>query len=210
MAIIVLFVYKRRQGGKLLVDKQLFAAESRARTTYFGDLDAVGEVRVKEKISDDTPKQQPSPYDSNLIVLQIDAFSGKPYMGYELHQALLSSGLRFGEMGLFYRYQYEDKGNVLFSLAAATADGSFVMEKIGSFKCNGLLLFMRLEPKKKLMTSFDLMLDTARQLVEELGGEIYDDLHQPINAGVIKGLRERICVVETSNLYASDLLDNLD
>ena len=69
---------------------------------------------------------------------------------------------------------------------------------------------MHLDPKRKLMASFDLMLDTARQLVEELGGEIYDDLQQPISVDVIKRLREKICTVETSNLYATDLLDGLD
>ncbi len=153
-----------------------------------------------------------SPYDPKLIVLQVNAFPGKPYMGYELHQALLTAGMRLGENNIFHRYENEAKGEgkILFSLAAATRDGSFAVEDIGAFKCNGLLLFMNLDTKYQLMTSFNLMLDTARQLAEELGGEIYDDLHHLINADVIKRVREKICTVETSNLYVSDLLDNLD
>ena len=131
-------------------------------------------------------------------------------MGYELHQALLSAGLRFGDMNIFHRYDENDDEKALFGLAAATPDGSFAVEDMGSFQCNGLLLFMRLNPKQKLMKSFDLMLDVARQLAEELGGEIYDDMHQVINVDVIKRMREKICGVETSNLYVSDLLDNLD
>ncbi len=151
-----------------------------------------------------------SPYDPKLIVLQINAFPDKPYMGYELHQALLAAGLRFGEKNIFHRYEGEDSNKILFSLAAATPEGSFAIEDMGSFKCNGLLLFMDLDTKNRLMTSFDLMLDTARQLAEELGGDIYDDLRQVINADVIKRIREKICTVETGNLYVSDLLDNLD
>ncbi|MDR1057220.1 MAG: cell division protein ZipA C-terminal FtsZ-binding domain-containing protein [Coxiellaceae bacterium] len=151
-----------------------------------------------------------SSYDPNLVVLQLSAFPGRPYMGYELHQALLSAGLRLGDKNIFHRYADNDDRKILFSLAAATPDGSFAIENMGLFKCQGLFLFMRLNPKRKLMSSFDLMLDTARQLTEELGGEIYDDLCQFVNANVIKRLREKICLVETDNLYATDLLDNLD
>lgn len=153
---------------------------------------------------------QQSPYDPNLIVLQINSFPARPYMGYELHQALLACNLRFGAMNIFHRHSDNDKRQVLFSLAAATPSGTFNIEDMGGFKCKGLLLFMYLNGKRKLMASFDLMLDTARQLTEELGGEIYDDLQQLISVDVIKRLRERICEVETGNLYASDLLDNLD
>lgn len=151
-----------------------------------------------------------SPYNPNVVVLQVKAFAGKPYMGYELHQALLAAGLRFGERNIFHYYANADSNKILFSLAAATSSGSFAIEDMGSFKCNGLVLFMDLDPKQKLMASFDLMLDTARQLAEELGGDICDDLQQDISADVIKRLREKICLVETSNLYVADLLDNLD
>lgn len=153
---------------------------------------------------------QKSSYDPNVIVLQVQAFPGKPYMGYELLQTLLSLNLRFGEMNIFHRYEGENEGNVLFSVAAATSDGSFPIDDMGDFKCAGLVMFMKLYSKQKLMRSFDLMLDVARQLVEELGGDIYDDIYQSINVAAIKRLRERICTVETNNLYVADLFDNLD
>lgn len=203
MAVVFLFRYQRRQKNKSQIKKQ-------PPIISFNPPDlAVGEQL-------DAKKQQPldlemqSPYDPNIVILHVNAFSGKPYMGYELLQALLSTDLRFGTMNIFHRYADGDDSKVLFSVAAATPQGSFSIEDMGSFECNGLLLFMRLDPKQKLMTSFDLMLDTARQLTEELGGEIYDDLHQIINVDVLKRLREKICMVETNNLYASDLLDNLD
>ncbi len=168
-------------------------------------------------VSDESAEQQDPAvankpaYDPNIIVLQIQAFPDKPYMGYELLQTLLSVGLRFGEMNIFHRYESEEGGgSVWFSIAAATPEGSFTIDDMGAFQCVGLVMFMRLDSKQKLMARFDLMLDVARQLVEELGGEICDDLHQPINAAVIRRLREKICTVETSNLYVADLLDNLD
>lgn len=159
---------------------------------------------------EETEETRASPFGANLIVLRIIAFPGKPYMGYELHQALFDMEMRFGEMNLFHRYAKAGSDRILFSVAAATSTGEFSLENMGSFSCHGLLLFMKLIPRTKLMDNFDLMLDTARQLAEELGGEIVDDIMQPINAKVIQRLRERICQVDISNQYASDLLDNLD
>lgn len=126
--------------------------------------------------------------DMDIIMLQIKALANRPYAGYELLQALTSSGLNFGKMNIFHGDN--------FSVAAATTEGSFPVDNIGSFKCLGLMVFMKLNPKKKLMMTFELMLDTARQLAEELGGEIFNDLNQPINAATIKKLREKIYFIE--------------
>ncbi len=181
---------------------------------FRGKIDNIPKISAaKDDESSDSSSsllEESSLFDPNLIVLRINSFLGKPYMGYELHQALLASGLRFGDGNLFHRYSELDRGKLLFSLAAATPTGEFNLEDMGSFKCNALLLFMQLDTRKKLMDRFDLMLDTARQLAEELGGDICDDLLQPINLEVIKRLREKICQVETTHPYASDLLDNLD
>lgn len=203
LAVISLFVYQRRQ--------QINTYRTRRQPPVVGNTTPV--FIGADKLINDQPfldSSKHSPYDPNLIVLQVKAFPGRPYMGYELHQALLSSELRFDNQGIFHRYGNSGKNNVLFSVAAATSSGLFAVEDLGGFKCSGLLIFMRLDTKQKLMASFDLMLDTARQLSEELGGEIYDDLQQLISASVIKRLREKICMIETGNLYNADLLDNLD
>ena len=163
-------------------------------------------VRVSQK----TNAEKRVLLDPETIVIQAHARKGKPYMGYELLQALLSSGLRFGDMNIFHRYEnFGGKGAVLFSLAAATKNGTFEINNMGGFACAGLVFFMRLNQSKKLMSSFDLMLDTARQLIDDLGGELYDEANQPLNTTIIRGLRERICEIDGSNQYSSDLLDNL-
>jgi cell division protein ZipA len=202
-AIVWLFLYQRKQTKKRLtrIKKEPTIKSGRSRRLAFGDSPEQAEgLIVKE-----------SAYDPNVIVLQIKSFPGKPYMGYELLQTLLSVGLHFGDMNIFHRYDEKNgEGNLLFSIAAATPEGSFPINDMGSFECVGLVAFMKMEPKQKLMARFDLMLDIARQLIEELGGEIYDDMQHPINVAAIRRLREKICTVETNNLYAADLLDNLD
>lgn len=201
VAIVWLFLYQRKQKTK-------HTANSRQEPVFNCSAVSEDSVQVEQQKS---VCMQESEYASNIIVLQIKAFATKPYMGYELLQALQSVGLHFGEKNIFYRYEKEGKeGKILFSVAAATSDGAFTLDNMGAFKCLGLVVFMKLRPKQKLMQRFDLMLDVARQLAEELGGDICDDLYQPINAAVIKRLREKICTIETSNLYVADLLDHLD
>ena len=196
IAIVVLFFYQRKQKKNLTKRQEPV-------------------LKHAVDVSDEANKQQlsnteESAYDPQLVVLQVQSFTEKPYMGYELLQTLLSVGLQFDEKNIFHYYEKGKNSKVLFSVAAATPEGTFAINDMGAFKCQGLVLFMQLHPKQKLMQRFDLMLDVARQLTEELGGYIYDDLYQPINAAVIRRLREKICTVETGNLYAADLLDNLD
>lgn len=173
---------------------------------------------ISEPISEPTPVTVESPpktatntgFDPNTIIIKIRANPGRPFMGYELLQTLLANNLRFGEMHLFHRYEHEDgAGATLFSLAAATRTGTFELNNMGAFSGTGLVMFMQLGHKKKLMNTFDLMLDTARQLIEDLGGELLDLHDRPLDAAIIKQWRERICTFEEKNLYTADLLDNL-
>jgi cell division protein ZipA len=202
IAISWLFFYQRKHAKKRLANIK------REPMIDFNSISPV--VSISDKQSESAGRKK-SAYDPSVIVLQIQAFPGKPYMGYELLQTLLSLEMRFGEMNIFHRHESEyGKDTVLFSIAAATPEGTFPIDNMGSFKCPGLVVFMKFATRQKLMRRFDLMLDVARQLVEELGGEIYDDLYQPINVAAIKRLREKICAVETNNHYTADLFDNLD
>lgn len=159
------------------------------------------------------PKQEPvgsSTYDPDTIIMQLRANPSRPFMGYELLQTLLANEFRFGEKDIFHRYERDNgTGPILFSLAAATQSGAFEINNMGACKCGGLVLFMHLDKKKKLMRSFDLMLDCARQIVEDLGGEILNEFGQTVDAQIIKQWREKICKYEDKNLYTMDLLDNL-
>lgn len=154
---------------------------------YFINDAVVRDLVEEEQVIVIDKEEVNEPDDMDIIMLQIKALADRPYVGYELLQALTSAGLNFGKMGIFHG---DD-----FSVAAATTEGSFPVDSIGSFKCLGLMVFMKLDPKKDLILTFDLMLDTARQLTEELGGEIYDDLNQPLNVDIIKRMREKICAI---------------
>jgi cell division protein ZipA len=130
---------------------------------------------VKNQLQPEAIKK-PRYTNEEIIYLILAAASDKPYVGYELLQALLVVGLRFGAMNLFHRYE-DNKVNtkILFSLASASEQGTFELHKIGAFSGKGLILFLKLSGQKDLLNAFNLMLETGKQLVEDLGGEILDD-----------------------------------
>lgn len=114
---------------------------------------------------------------SGISVMHIMAQQNKLFAGYELLQAILSSGLRFGEMNIFHRYREPNtQKGILFSLASATEPGVFDMLNMGAFSCKGLTLFMRKsEDEHDNRTRYELMLSTAQHLAEDLDGMLLDE-----------------------------------
>lgn len=124
------------------------------------------------------PENQKGPkaLENNLVMLYLMAPENQPYNGYELLQALLSAGLRYGKMQIFHRHEQKTgRGDVLFSLASATSPGTFELPKMGGFSCAGLVLFFETAKVKNAKKAFEVMIDTANQLAEDLGGDILDE-----------------------------------
>ncbi len=149
------------------------------------------EIPQREPTIQEKPsiKAEPVP----IIAINILATGADQFVGYELLQAILSSGMRFGSMNIFHRYeQLNGKGNTLFSLVSATEPGTFDLSDIGGFACKGLTLFLHLDNTPNLSSNFELMLGTARQLAQDLGGELFDEQRQPLTDQTIRHYRERI------------------
>lgn len=106
--------------------------------------------------------------EKRIIVFYVRADEGKPYMGYELLQTLLSSGLRFGDMSIFHHTDG-------FSVASITPPGTFDLDEMGSYSCTGLSLFLSLENATDPMKAFQSMLNVSDQLVQALGGQVLDE-----------------------------------
>jgi len=142
-----------------------------------------------------------------LIVMHLIASQNRPYGGYELLQALLANGFRYGKMNIFHRHKQKNgEGNILFSLASATEPGTFDIHDMGNCTCQGLTLFMNATDHKNPTSVFEIMLDVARQLLDDLGGEIRDERHLLLDQSVIERWRSRIRNYEDS-LYTYDLFE---
>lgn len=133
------------------------------------------------------------------IILFLRAPAGRQYGGYELLQSLLSCGLRFGENDIFHRYEQHPDGQIiLFSIAAATKTGALNPADMGDFTCSGLSLFLTLNQHVYPSVNFELMLDTVRQLAEDLSGNILDEKQSPLTQDKVQQIREKIKQFETS------------
>lgn len=109
-------------------------------------------------------------FNSDIIVINVMAKPKHNFVGYELLQALLAAGMRFGEMNIFHRYQEQNgKGPILFSLAQATEPGTFDIENMGAVSCKGLSLFLRCSGNCTIdLERFNLLIKTASQLRDDL------------------------------------------
>ncbi len=77
---------------------------------------------------------------------------------------------------------------------------------MGAFSGKGLIMFLKLSANKDLMQAFSLMLDTAKQLVDDLGGEIFDEDRKVLTEEKIEKINRKIAELEQKKLIG-DLFD---
>lgn len=165
------------------------------------------ETRTGSQIQIEKPKRAPVEqfFPNDIIAFTLRANPEHPYAAYELLQALLSCGFRFGKMNIFHRYQNANmSGDLLFSLSSAVAPGTFEMTKMGAFVTPALYLFMRVSEQVDVLKTFDLMLETSHQLIDDLDGEILDDKREPLLDEKIDSIRDKIIQYEQSQ-HTADL-----
>jgi cell division protein ZipA len=159
--------------------------------------------------SDNTPvtntsaaAQLPAEPDEVLI---INVMTGKNenFKGDELLDILLQCGMRFGDMDIFHRYSdSKGEGALLFSMANMVKPGTFDLDAMDDFETPGVSLFMTLPIKADSMQSFELMVDTARRIAEELDGEMKDEQRSVMTRQTIEHCRERIRDFERRRLFS--------
>ena len=181
---------RRRQHREPAINQEMVAVDTD---------DALGlQVKIDEQqnpppATSSIEKKSAADEQMDIIALHVMAPKEYPYSGYELLQALLANGLRYGEMNIFHRHETKTgRGAILFSLASVNKPGAFELPKMGSFSCPGLILFMVLKSTVDAMTAFDVMLETGRQLSEDLGGEVWDGQRQVLNMDKVAQIRARI------------------
>lgn len=150
-------------------------------------------IATQAKLEEPIPIRPAAPIKREVIVFYILAPAKQPFIGYELLQAVLTAGLRYGEMNIFHRYDEQqteyEKSPILFSLASAVEPGIFDMANIGSTSCLGLSIFLTPTRVENPLAVFELMLETAQQLADDLGGQLCDEQRHPLSAAAIEKCR---------------------
>lgn len=144
-----------------------------------------------------------------IFTLYLMADNNKPYSGYELLQALLSSGLRFGERKIFHRYvNMAESADILFSLASIEEPGTFDLATIGSFSTSGLALFLECQYVEDPKQAFQIMMNTIDELSEDLGGTVYDVHKEVFSKESWMAMQSQLAHYIQSR-YTGDLFSNL-
>lgn len=143
-----------------------------------------------------------------VLIINIMAPRGTVFAGEDLLDSLLKAGLRFGDMNIFHRYSdIKGDGELLFSMANMVKPGHFDLEAMDEFETPGVSLFMTLPLRADSMKSYDLMVDTAREIAEALGGELKDEQHSVLTRQTIDHCRERIRDFERRRLFSRQRRD---
>ena len=126
-----------------------------------------------------------------LLVLNVLAPTGTVYHGRSMVEAMQSQGLKYGDMNIFHRIDQKTKTK-LFSVANALEPGTFDLSDLGSVQSSGVTFFMQLPAPNDPSIIFDLMLNTARNLVLELGGSLKDEQLCVLTGQTVEHMRQRI------------------
>lgn len=153
-------------------------------------------AKPRESEAAPQPEQESLPVEE-VLVINVVARDELGFVGSALHQSILESGLRFGEMNIFHRHEsMSGNGDVLFSMANALKPGVFDLDEMDGGHVRAVSFFMGLPGPRHPKQALDLMISAARKLSHELGGDLKDDQRSVLTAQTIEHYRQRIAEFE--------------
>lgn len=126
-----------------------------------------------------------------LIILNLMAPIGRLYSGIELLTAIQGANLVYGEMNIFHHLA-KKCSKPIFSMANMIEPGIFEPPFMDKFFTPGVTFFMNLPNQIDGSLALELMLKSINYLAEELGGEICDYTHKPINHNDLAKLKQDV------------------
>lgn len=123
-----------------------------------------------------TPEATPEEDELEVIVLNVHAAGDGEFIGTQLFDSMQQNGLLYGEMDIFHRHaDLSGTGKVLFSVANMMQPGTLAHGDPAEFSTKGISFFMTLPCFGDAEQNFKLMLRTAQQIADDLGGHVLDD-----------------------------------
>ncbi|MFZ5755956.1 MAG: cell division protein ZipA [Pseudomonadota bacterium] len=120
--------------------------------------------------------------------------------GKSLLQSVLDCGLRFGEYNIFHRYESgAHDAAAMFSMANAVEPGVFDLDAMESQTYVGVSFFLML-PGPNSKQALDLMIEAARRVARDVGGELHDQQHSVLTVQTAEHLRQRVMEFERRRL----------
>lgn len=165
---------------------------------YNADPDGLesAEMKTNEKADLDNAEsalEKPAEVPPQLIVINVQARTNQEFDGAELINYLEQYGMLYGEMDIFHRHSdLVGMGKVLFSAANMFNPGCFPLATIHQFTTPGVTFFMTLPCYGEADQNFKLMLQTAQQVADQLGGLVTDENRTMLTPQRLDEYREKI------------------
>ncbi|PYE31190.1 cell division protein ZipA [Idiomarina fontislapidosi] len=151
-------------------------------------------VNAEAAAEEDETKPQP-PQDV------ISLFVKGNVQGALLLQMMTELGCKFGEMGIFHRYEHTNgTGTLIFSVANMFNPGTFDLDNIEQFETDGVALFMTLPINYDGQQAFNMMLNAAKKLATEIPqGQVLDGSRQLLTRQSIQQAHQKVRQYETKH-----------
>ncbi len=147
-----------------------------------------------------TPEEPKPEPEMQVLVLNVHCAGEEPFVGTELFDSMQQNGLIYGEMNIFHRHvDLSGNGKVLFSVANMMHPGTLEHGDPAEFSTKGISFFMTLPCYGEAEQNFNLMLRTAQQIADDMGGNVLDEQRNLMTPDRLAGYRRQIVEFKTAN-----------
>jgi len=149
--------------------------------------------RFNFKPDAEEPVQQELGLDVEPLVLVLTILAKKENLlgGGEIYKVLEKEGVNHGDMEIFH-FRMGGEKDAVFSVANLVEPGTFNIKTINEEHTPGLSLFCQLPGPVAGTVAFELLLNKARSIAENLGGQLCDDKRNLLTEQAIGHYRDRI------------------
>jgi cell division protein ZipA len=138
-----------------------------------------------------------------VLIVNVMARKGEFFAGPDLLNAMLSQGLRYGDMDIFHRHESVDgRGRILFSAANIVVPGTFDLDTMDDFTTPGISLFLSLPIAGDSLSAYNLMVTSAQAIADALQGELKDEQRSVMTRQTIEHGRQRVIEYERKRRLA--------
>ncbi len=178
-------------------DEDALLAGMRARDDEPATLDWLEDLPHPDAGEDDEPGELPRESDTEVLILHVMARDEAGFSGKDILEILLACDLRFGDMNFFHRHEEQaGRGPIQFSVANMLQPGVFDIDNMESMRTRGLVFFVTLPGPRDMSQAYDYMLETARTVARNLGGELLDESRSVLTQQAVEHSRQQIRELE--------------
>ena len=181
---------KQPEQGALSLNTEADSVEASNKQSHLAQQQDQQEQQDQQSNTNNSSTNSSEPED--VLVMHLMTEKGQTCSGQLLLDTAVSLGLRYGAMKIFHRHSEEDgSGPVLFSMANLLNPGTFDLTTMGAMESEGVTLFMTPNELEEPVEAFDIMLETAEKLAQELQLTLKDESRSSMTKQTIDHYRQK-------------------